>query len=349
MIPSENCKVVRFPKNILLDRSTEKCRNPYPWQIWVVRTAGYLSGQSETRLIILGLLAVGLLGMIDRIAENQLLSCMFCFIPIMLVTWFGGIWIGIMTSVAGTLVILSTYLVTGTSTSYWNTGVKLGSFLMLASVLSALKSSLEHEREFGRTDFLTGIANRRSFTELAEMEIHRARRYDRPFTMIYIDLDDFKMVNDRFGHAMGDKLLRSLAQAIHKKIRTTDLVARLGGDEFGILLPETGSEVAELIVRRLQDAGVTLQKKGCPMPFSMGVVTFLEPPASVDEILTTSDTVMYAAKKNGKHGIYREIFRKSEPPATPIVEQPCLLKRGDMAVQERCQDFESTGVEHPGA
>ena len=181
--------------------------------------------------------------------------------------------------------------------------------------------------------------------ELAEMEIHRARRYDRPFTVIYIDLDDFKMVNDRFGHAMGDKLLRSLAQALHKKIRTTDLVARLGGDEFGILLPETGPEVAELIVRRLQDAGFTLLEKGWPVPFSMGVVTFLKPPASVDEMLIASDTVMYAAKENGKHGISRETFPKSDSPQGPVVQQPCLLKRSDMAVQE----LKSTCAEQPGA
>ena len=300
----------------------------------------YLSGQSKTRLILWSLLAFGLLGMTGRIAGNPFFSRMFCFIPILLITWFAGIWVGVTTSVAGTFVILSIEGVTGSSISYWNMGVKLVSFLMLTLVLSALKSSLEGEREFGRVDFLTGISNRRSFTELAEMEIHRARRYDHPFTVIYIDLDDFKMANDRFGHAMGDTLLRSLAQTLRKKIRATDLVARLGGDEFGILLPETGTEVAELIVRRLQDAGVVLlQKKGWPLPFSMGVVTFLEPPASVDEMLIISDTVMYAAKRNGKHRVCREIFPKSKRLLEPSVEQPCLLKRRDMAVQE----FKSTG------
>ena len=305
----------------------------------------YLSGQSKARLILWGLLALGSLEMMDRIAGPPLFSHMLCFIPILLLTWFAGFWTGMITSVAGTLVILSTDVVTGSSTSYWNVGVRLVSFLMLTSVLSALKSSLEDEREFGRIDFLTGISNRRSFTELAEMEIDRARRYDYPFTVIYIDLDDFKMVNDRFGHAMGDKLLRSFAQALRKKIRTTDLVARLGGDEFGILLPETSTEVAELLVRRLQDAGITLlQKKGCSLPFSMGVVTFLEPPASVDEMLIISDTVMYAAKKSGKHAICREIFPRSEPLVGPIGEQPCLLKRSDMPVQE----FKSTGAEHLG-
>ena len=290
----------------------------------------HLSGQSKAWWILWGFLALALLGVIDRIAEKQLSSFMLCFIPVMLVAWFAGLRVGIMMSIGGTFVMLMTDGFIGSSVSYWNMAGRLWSFLILTSALSALKSSLEHEREFGRIDFLTGIPNRRSFMELAEMEIHRARRYDRPFTVIYIDLDDFKMVNDRFGHAMGDTLLRSLARAFYDKIRTTDLVARLGGDEFGILLPETNPEVAELIVRRLQDVGAILvQKKEWPMPFSMGVVTFLEPPASVEEMLNISDTVMYAAKKNGKHGICREILPKSEHLVDPIFKQPCLLKRGD--------------------
>jgi len=342
MTPSENCRGVRFSKNISPDPSNPKSETPYPLQIWAVRGIEYLSAQSKTWWILWGLLALGLLGAMDLIAEKQLSSFMLCFIPVMLVTWFAGLWVGIMMSIGGTFVMLTTEGVMGLSVSYWTLTGRLWSFLILTCALSALKSSLEHERKFSRIDFLTGIPNRRSFMELAEMEIHRARRYDHPFTVIYIDLDDFKMVNDRFGHSMGDALLRSLAQTFYQKIRTTDLVARLGGDEFGILLPETDPEVAELIVRRLQDVGsITVQKKEWPMPFSMGVVTFLEPPTSVDEILTLSDMVMYAAKKNAKHGICREIFPKPEESAGPIVEQSYLLKKSGMAVQE----FKLTGLE----
>jgi GGDEF domain-containing protein len=107
-------------------------------------------------------------------------------------------------------------------------------------------------------------------------------------------------------------------------LRATDLIARLGGDEFGVLLPDTGHEMAELIVQRLQSTGEALTKKeGGYMPFSMGVVTFLDPPSSVDEMLGTADRVMYAAKKNGKHTTCREIFLKTEWQKKPVPEQPC--------------------------
>ena len=144
--------------------------------------------------------------------------------------------------------------------------------------------------------------------------------------MIYIDVDDLKVVNDRLGHSAGDKLLRSLAQGIRRKLRARDLIARLGGDEFGVLLSDTGREVAELVVQRLRSIGEGLTKKeGSPMPFSMGVVTFLDPPASVDEMLSTADRIMYSAKKNGKHTICREIFSKTGPQKRLTAGQPCQL------------------------
>jgi len=129
--------------------------------------------------------------------------------------------------------------------------------------------------------------------------------------VIYIDVDDLKVVNDRLGHSAGDKLLRSLAQGIRRKLRARNLIARLGGDEFGVLLSDTGPEIADLVVQRIRGIGEALTKKeGGPMPFSIGVVTFLDPPGSVDEILSTADRVMYTAKRNGKHMVCREIFIK---------------------------------------
>jgi len=122
---------------------------------------------------------------------------------------------------------------------YWNMSVRLGTFLIITFLLSTLKSALEHEKELARTDSLTGIANRRYFIELANMEINRACRYKHPFTIVHIDLDNLKAVNDRFGHSTGDTVLRLVVNTIQNNIRATDIVARLGGDEFVILLPET--------------------------------------------------------------------------------------------------------------
>jgi diguanylate cyclase (GGDEF)-like protein len=179
-----------------------------------------------------------------------------------------------------------------------------------------LKSTIKQEKELSRIDFLTGIGNRRYFIELANMEINRAHRYEHPFTMVCLDLDNFKAVNDCFGHTTGDVLLRLVARTIWENIRVTDTVARLGGDEFAILMPETGRNVAEVIIQRVQKINLDyMRKHGWPVTLSIGVVTFANPPSTVDEVLKISDRLMYTAKNNGKNGIQYEMFGTREWPA----------------------------------
>jgi diguanylate cyclase (GGDEF)-like protein len=176
-----------------------------------------------------------------------------------------------------------------------------------------VKNTMTQEKEISRIDFLTGIRNRRYFIELANMEINRARRYKHPFTMVCLDLDNFKAVNDCFGHTTGDILLRLVARTIQENIRVTDTVARLGGDEFGILLPETGRNMAEVIIQRVQKVNLDYMRKyGWPVTLSIGVVTFTSPPSTVDEMLRISDQLLYNAKKNGKNSIKYEVFGTRE-------------------------------------
>lgn len=189
----------------------------------------------------------------------------------------------------------------------------MGSLFILTFILSTLKNSLRQEKEYSRTDFLTAIRNRRYFIELVNMEINRARRYGHPFTIACIDLDHFKTVNDRFGHTAGDILLRLVAQTIQENIRATDTVARLGGDEFAILMPETGRNVAEVILQKVQKINLDImQKHRWPITLSIGVVTFMNPPSTVDETLRISDQLMYTAKNNGKNSIQYQVFGTSE-------------------------------------
>jgi diguanylate cyclase (GGDEF)-like protein len=199
---------------------------------------------------------------------------------------------------------------------YWNGVARLGSFFILTFVLSTLKNTLRQEKEYSRIDFLTGIRNRRYFIELVNMEISRTRRYERPFTVVCIDLDNFKTVNDCFGHSTGDILLRLVARTLQQNIRVTDTVARLGGDEFAILLPETGRNVAEVILQKVQKINLDImQRHGWPVTLSIGVVTFTSPPSTVDEALRISDQLMYTAKNNGKNSIRYEVFGMREWPA----------------------------------
>jgi diguanylate cyclase (GGDEF)-like protein len=112
-----------------------------------------------------------------------------------------------------------------------------------------LRSAMEREKEAARTDSLTGAMNSRAFGELATAELHRARRYERPFTIAYVDIDDFKAVNDRFGHSSGDTLLRLVAETMKHNSRAVDVIARVGGDEFVILFPETGPGPAHVVTQ----------------------------------------------------------------------------------------------------
>ncbi len=282
---------------------------------------GYLSKLPQSLLISIGSVMVLLVGILNHLAGPELSSTIFYLIPIVLVTWFTERSIGLILSILSALTWLITDLTSGATYShsaipYWNGVARLSSFFILTFSLSALKSTLKQEKELSRIDFLTGIRNRRYFIELVNMEINRARRYEHPFTVVCLDLDNFKTVNDCFGHSTGDILLRLVAHTIRENIRVTDTVARLGGDEFAILLPETGREVTEVIMQKIQKINLDIMRKhGWPVTLSIGVMTFTSSPSTVDEMLRISDRLMYTAKNNGKNNIKYEVFGTREWPA----------------------------------
>jgi diguanylate cyclase (GGDEF)-like protein len=281
----------------------------------------YLSKLPQSLLISVASVMVLLVGILNHIAGPELSSTVFYLIPIALVTWFTKRSIGLILSMLSALTWLIADLSSGATYSYsdipyWNGVARLSSFFILVFILSALKGTLKQEKEFSRIDFLTGIRNRRYFIELVNMEINRTRRYERPFTMVCIDLDNFKTVNDCFGHTTGDILLRLVARTLQQNVRVTDTVARLGGDEFAILLPETGRNVAEVIMQKVQKINLDImQRHGWPVTLSIGVVTFTSPPSTVDEALRISDQLMYTAKESGKNSIRHEVFGMREWPA----------------------------------
>jgi diguanylate cyclase (GGDEF)-like protein len=281
----------------------------------------YLSKLPQSLLISVGSVMVISVGILNHIAGPQLSLTIFYMIPIALVTWFTRRSIGFIFSILGALTWLIADLTSGTTyfppdIPYWNGVARLGSLFILTFILSALKNTLKQEKEFSRIDFLTGVRNRRYFIELVNMEINRARRYDHPFTVVCIDLDNFKTVNDCFGHSTGDILLRLVARTIQENIRATDTVARLGGDEFAILMPETGRDVAEVILQKVRKINLEIMRNhGWPVTLSIGVVTFTSPPSTVDETLRISDQLMYSAKNNGKNSIRHEVFGAREWPA----------------------------------
>lgn len=237
---------------------------------------------------------------------NGLAFSFFYVIPVATVAWFGSLPVAIGIAIAGGVAFpvtesLNGRVYDGVWVPAWNFAVRAATYVAIAVLTSKLRQSLEHERSLSRTDILTGVANSRQFTDLAGLELARATRNASALTIAYLDIDNFKTVNDDYGHAAGDDLLRLVALTLAGATRETDLVGRLGGDEFALLLPETDSENARVVLGRihgvLRDA---LLSSRFPATTSMGAITFIKMPESVDELLWPADQLMYAVKRNEK-------------------------------------------------
>ena len=185
-----------------------------------------------------------------------------------------------------------------------NLAVMAIAFGSVALLAAAQRDWLRRERAISRTDGLTGLLNGRGFYEAAAVELARSARYRHPLTLAYVDLDDFKATNDRFGHARGDEVLVAVARAMRRACRSTDIVGRVGGDEFVVLFPETGRDAAETallkIRSRLEEAA---SHYGSRVTASIGSVSFARPPADVEVLVHEADSVMYAVKAGGKNAL----------------------------------------------
>lgn len=167
----------------------------------------------------------------------------------------------------------------------------------------------QHHRELSLTDELTGLFNRRYFNQRFDREIQRAQRYERPLTVIMIDIDHFKTFNDNNGHLMGDRVLQSVAGLLERSIRKSDILARFGGEEFVILLPEIdrehGRKVAEKL-RRAVDRAEFPKEETQPLgriTISLGVASFPEDATSTSDLLERADRALYIAKTHGRNQV----------------------------------------------
>ncbi len=180
----------------------------------------------------------------------------------------------------------------------------------LREASASLELANRELERLANTDTLTGLSNRRHFTSTLEAELRRALRHERPLSLIVLDLDRFKQVNDRFGHGMGDRVLVSAARAIEEVVREVDLVGRLGGEEFAVLVPETDLNGAFRLAERIR-AGIAAA--GVPDPrgqalrvtASLGVATLGVSGSDADTLLLAADNALYEAKGNGRNRVER--------------------------------------------
>jgi diguanylate cyclase (GGDEF)-like protein len=259
------------------------------------------------------LLAV-ILGVLHVVAGPDLAFDLFYIGPVSLAAWVvgrrGGLAVAAVSAGAWLLAdLLGRSGATHDFTTYWNAASRFATFAVVTGILDALRTSMAHERAIARTDFLTGANNGRMFRELVDRELLRLRRFGRPLTIAYLDLDNFKVVNDQRGHAAGDTLLRAVASMLVRSLRATDVVARLGGDEFAVILPETGPEPAWVVLRKLHNAlRIMLQEEGWAVTVSVGAISCLQAPASADELVRMADRLMYEAKRTGKDQVHIEVY-----------------------------------------
>ena len=273
----------------------------------------YLERQNKLLLLSMSIIFIILLGIVDYFTGYEVSFALFYLLPVSLVAWFAGKKAGFFIAIIAAATwhaanSLAGELFSNPFIPYWNTATRLGFFTIVTFILSKLKFALEHERSLSHTDYLTGVGSSRAFYDIASMELSRARRYARSLTLSYIDLDNFKYINDHFGHNVGDAVLRVVGQTILRNLRSSDTVARLGGDEFVVLFPETASDAAQMVLYKIQRLLVDeMQRNAWPISFSIGAVTYVEAAESVDKMIQMADNLMYVAKRNGKNRIEHKV------------------------------------------
>ena len=264
--------------------------------------------------LLVGTLAavLGAIWVHDKLGQHYHIY-MFFLLPVIIVSWYDGKKAGNLFSLLSVIGWLAVDLGMRYNAPFWaeliNNLLRLSVLLIVVLIASRLRIALDREHDMARRDTLTGLANRRAFYERGEIETERSRRYNHPFTALFIDLDNFKTVNDTKGHDEGDRLLKNVAEILHGRLRTTDICGRLGGDEFAVLLPETGEQAAAIFAdelrTRLREA---MEKHGWPVTFSIGVATFNTTPESLDELIKKADALMYLVKQGGKNAIRQEVY-----------------------------------------
>ncbi len=259
-----------------------------------------------------------LIGFLDLCAGPRVFFMAFYLIPIFITAWFGKKPETIILALfAGSMWFFSDKIVGHERhrqiVNLWNTLTVTFSYVFISLLLYRLKTELTRARKTAKIDFLTGLVNMREFHARCLGELERVSRSRRSLTIAYIDVDDFKRINDRLGHDEGDVVLRKAASVLIKNIRKTDTAARLGGDEFAVLFPALGPAGAKKRIKRIKNK---LRKKmknhSHKITFSFGVITYTRPPKTVRQMIRQADRTMYKVKKSGKNRFRHKVIKKKK-------------------------------------
>ena len=287
----------------------------------------FLEARSAAQIITTGLVFTVLIGACDYLTGNELSFSIFYLFPVALASWYKGRKSGIFLCLVAAITWLVVDRISGREYSHefipvWNAIVRLGFFTITSYLLTELRYHLKLEEKLASIDGLTGLLNSRAFEAAADRLLQLALRHNHPLALGYIDLDNFKTVNDTLGHHEGDRVLQVVGKVLSTSIRGTDITGRLGGDEFAVLLPETDFSGAKKVFDNVRSHLLqAVDDTGWPIGFSIGVAFFSKPPVTSDDALKFADNLMYRIKKGGKNDvIYEEINPAIEENAAILQE-----------------------------
>ena len=260
---------------------------------------------------VLSSLAVGIVAMMDRGSDSPVLVLLF--LPLAYAAFMFSPKASLLCGMAALTSAATVALANGGLAARQARGLVFSAVIAGAAVLSVAASRNrtrieDHERrllatiaDLAATDELTGCAVRRVFRQRVEEEILRARRNDRPLSLLMIDVDRFKSINDTFGHVVGDHVLATIGAVLCRDARAFDLVGRLGGDEFAVLLPDTGPDGAEALARRIRaDLSGAVE---VPVTLSVGVSAIDGSNPSVEQMFDDADLALYEVKRGGRDAV----------------------------------------------
>ena len=285
--------------------------HPVQWYEW-----------QRALLVLLCFTSVILLGEVRTATDAELAFASLALIPVLAIAWVGGLWPGLcMATMAATMWAISDISSGRSFSANWipwlNAVVRLFTYALVVMLVNRIRTQLMSERALATTDALTGLKNRRSLMAWGISETQRAVRYGNAMTVVFLDLDGFKALNDTCGHDKGDAALKYTASAIRDSTRASDFVARLGGDEFVIVFPQLDCAAAVAASEKVF-AKVSLALNDFPPTgASMGMAWFERAGPSFETMIQCSDALMYSAKSAGRNCLVYRCFTATEPNSIP--------------------------------
>jgi diguanylate cyclase (GGDEF)-like protein len=296
---------------------TSESENDRP--LWIERAAArWTQRRSSSSVVFAALVAIVLVGAMDGavagLAGFDFVATVFYIAPISFAAWGAGARTGLVVAIfAASVEAAATWWGAHGGIQPWilavSVGLELLVFLGAAFTFARLRWHMERHRQLSRTDSLTGLANERAFEEVVRQETARIDRKPAAMSIVYLDVDRFKELNDTRGHSAGNACLRLIGQTLRASLRAVDTAARVGGDEFALLLPDTGAEECRLVVERLRER---LRREGAAAgftnSFSVGAVTFEGMPPPYDQLVAVADRAMYRVKGGTRDAVHYEVF-----------------------------------------